>query len=357
VSLFDRICLALDLPNPVEVARAGARTSHYRGVGGVREVLQTGGGVVSTATLNAAGFSNYRIRQLIDQKVLVRVIHGVFALSETVADAARDPASEHALVVSAHLLQSPGLVASHHSAARIHHIELISGPGLPPLPGVTLTRALKVQSRSARGGTRVYRAGLPASHVTTRCKVPVTTPERTIADLARCDDFLRAVAAADSALRRRKVSKSKVHAILDECSRWPGASGAQRVIDFASGLAESPLESAARVIFHESGLPPPRLQGQVWGLGDLLFEYRADFLWDDQRTIVETDGALKYEDPGRARQQLRRDRLLREAGYEVVHVTWDELFFHTVRVIARIRDSFNRSAAIALARQPPRIDV
>ena len=48
----------------------------------------------------------------------------------------------------------------------------------------------------------------------------------------------------------------------------------------------------------------------------------------------------KYENPGRARDQIRRDRLLRDAGYKVVHFTWRELFETPEAVIGRIRKAF-----------------
>jgi very-short-patch-repair endonuclease len=48
----------------------------------------------------------------------------------------------------------------------------------------------------------------------------------------------------------------------------------------------------------------------------------------------------KYEEPGRARDQIRRDRLLRDAGYKVVHFTWRELFDTPEVVIARIGRAF-----------------
>ena len=43
-------------------------------------------------------------------------------------------------------------------------------------------------------------------------------------------------------------------------------------------------------------------------------------------------------------KELGRDRLLREAGYEVVHFTWEELFTEPERVIKRIRDAFIRQS-------------
>ena len=71
---------------------------------------------------------------------------------------------------------------------------------------------------------------------------------------------------------------------------------------------------------------------------------RADFFWKQFNTIAEVDGALKYADPDRARQQLRRDADLRDAGFEVVHFTWQEITQAPEYVAASIRAAFARGA-------------
>lgn len=116
---------------------------------------------------------------------------------------------------------------------------------------------------------------------------------------------------------------------------------------FCDGRSESPFETIARVAFHEGGLPPPDLQ--VWVGADDRPIGRADFLWREQRTIAEADGALKYADPDRARQQLHRDADLRGAGFEVVHFTWRELTASPGQVIGWIRAAFERAEAIGRA--------
>jgi very-short-patch-repair endonuclease len=72
---------------------------------------------------------------------------------------------------------------------------------------------------------------------------------------------------------------------------------------------------------------------------------RADFFWPQHRTIGEADGAVKYSSPGRAVSQLRRDALLREAGFEVVHFTWDEITRAPGQVVAALRRAFERADA------------
>ena len=108
---------------------------------------------------------------------------------------------------------------------------------------------------------------------------------------------------------------------------------------FSDELAESALESCARVVFDRAGLPPPVLQATIANRDD-EFIGRVDFYWPEYQTIAEADGMAKYDDPGRARREVKRDIRLREVGNKVVHFTWDELFNHRERVITRVRTAF-----------------
>lgn len=120
---------------------------------------------------------------------------------------------------------------------------------------------------------------------------------------------------------------------------------AERVTAFSDPRAESALESIATVAFHEAGLPPPDLQAWVGHAEEGAVIGRADFFWPQHRTIGEADGAVKYSSPGRAVSQLRRDALLREAGFEVVHFTWDEITRVPGQVVAALRRAFERGDA------------
>ena len=114
----------------------------------------------------------------------------------------------------------------------------------------------------------------------------------------------RRVVVADAALYERHASKSELRRVLAGCGRWPGTSRARRVIDFADGLAESVLESCARVLFRDHGLPPPELQVHITGR-DRTMIARVDFFWRRYGVVAETDGLLKYDSGlGRLREDV-----------------------------------------------------
>jgi hypothetical protein len=295
----------------------------------------------TAATWRAAGISKAQLARLVRAGDLVKIRHGVYATAKVVARAEADPRFGHTLQVFA--VRAAGTrkaVASHHSAAQMHGLDLLG-----KLHEGTVTLTIPSQARTGpynQAGVIRHVAELPATHVTKLYGVPVTTAARTVADIARTASFGEGVVVADSALRERLASKTEIRRVLANCERWPGISQARDVADFASPSAESVLESCARVSFRDQGLPPPELQVNIVG-HDGHFIARVDFLWRSFSTVAEADGLLKYDGRDAAIAELKRDRLLREAGYEVVHFTWKELFAEPARVAARIRAAFTRS--------------
>lgn len=253
-------------------------------------------------------------------------------------DMLRDPVGEHALRVAAALaVARPGPVGSHRSAAAIHGLDLLGR--WRAAEAVTVTRPPGQGSGTGRAGVRVHVAALPGEHVTVCGGLLVTSVARTVVDLARTSPFRDGVVVADSALRTGQTSKGELLAVAADCAKWPGIHRARLVVEFCDGKSESPLESISRVAFRDHGLPAPELQVWVGDEDDGLVG-RADFLWRRHQTIGEADGAIKYADAGRAISQLRRDDALRQAGFQVVHFTWDEINRVPHQVAASIRRAF-----------------
>jgi hypothetical protein len=308
---------------------------------------QTGrvAGIVTTAELTAAGFSDDRILTLTKRGDLYQVGRGAYAdgtrARETLAFA---DGLQLLRLAAAVAVRGSGTVVSHESAAYLYSMDLLAALEAP-----TLTCPPR-RGRKARQGIRLHSAALPAGQVTVRAKLPVTTPARTVVDLARTLSFKAGVVTADSALRRTLVTKTELTAVLASCARWPGARRAAAVIDFADGLAESPLESIARIAFKDCGLPPPELQVWLGGTDEPIG--RVDFYWKQYLTIAEVDGAMKYADPERARAQLRRDSMFRDDGFEVVHFTWQQITQTPGQVAASIRNAFRRGARNGGLRRP-----
>ena len=69
------------------------------------------------------------------------------------------------------------------------------------------------------------------------------------------------------------------------------------------------------------------------------WSFRVDLCWPKHRVIAEADGLVKYNSRKDLAKQFERDRLLRDAGYQVIHFTWHEVMRTPEVVIARIRSA------------------
>ena len=119
----------------------------------------------------------------------------------------------------------PSAIVSHQSAAYLHSIDLLAKPDQTVVLTVPVRRGW-----TARAGVRLHAATVPDEQVTAVIGLRVTTPARTVVDLARTLEFRAGVVAADSALHRKLVTKPELQAVLGTCSQWRGARRAAEVI-------------------------------------------------------------------------------------------------------------------------------
>lgn len=284
----------------------------------------------------AAGVPAGRLRALARSGDLVRVRHGVYASRAATEIAAESPRKRNQLEVFA-ALAAIGFdtVVSHQSAAFLNGLDLLGVRQDETPPAVTLTRpSAERRNRGGIEGVTCYAAALPAGHVEKQGEMRITTVQRTVSDLARTLPFMDAVVVADSALHRHDFTKSEYEPVFQACSGWPGAGKAREVLEFADANSGSVFESCLRVLLRDWGFDPPETGVTISCDRD---DFIVDFLFREQKTIVETDGRVKYTDKRYIDRQFDRDRLLRDAGYKVVHVTWDEAFGQPRVVIDRIR--------------------
>jgi very-short-patch-repair endonuclease len=307
----------------------------------IESAFSRNGGLATTAELLALGVSKDQLRWWARNGQVTALARGVYSPTAWLKKMADDPRRMHAIAVGAMIKRNPGLVASHESAAYLHGIDLLL-PTTAAMPRVTLTRSSKERNHSLVGGALVRFAKLPDDHVTTALGVPVTSIARTVMDIARTTGFMEGVVAADSALRTHAVVKVEFAIILEDCAQWKGVVRARSVLDFSDSRSESALESVARVRFAQFRIRPPGLQVNISGTQGFIG--RADFCWEEYRTIAEADGALKYEEQGRerARAQLARDERFHDAGWGTFHFTWREIYHEPAPTIDRLRRTFAR---------------
>ena len=232
-------------------------------------------------------------------------------------------------------------VVSHQTAALIHGIALLG----PRLAAVDVTRpANDDRTPDTYPDLRSLRAALPADHVVEIGGLRVTSPARTVFDVARTSSFRSGVVSVDSALHAGIVTSGSILAVADDCRRWPGKRRAIDAAQFGDPLCESVTESVSRVVIRDGGLPAPRTQ-VVLGDDDGVIG-RVDFFWEEG-VVGEADGRVKYTGDDLSplwAEKLRQERM-ENAGFIVVRWTWGELFNDPDRVVRRIRRALERAAA------------
>lgn len=288
-------------------------------------VLRETGSVLTREALDA-GLSHEDIRNLVRDGVWTRVRRGAYAQREQWR--AITPEQRH-------LLTAKAVVRGLAHPVALAHVSAAIALGLPTwgsdLRDVHVTRQSRRHGARAEAGVVHHAATLPGGHVVGVDGIRVTSAARTVVDHARSVGFEAAVVTLDAALNRALVSNDAVLDMLEWQQDWPGARGAGGAVEFSDRGADSPGESRSRVRIHQAGLPAPRLQSVIRDERG-RFVGQSDFLFEENGTIAEFDGRLKYRlaTAGASLEDVlwkekRREDAFRALGYEVVRITWDDL--------------------------------
>lgn len=303
------------------------------------EIAANNGGPFTRSQALQADYTPTAIRSRLRSGRWVALRSGVYADRELLRHCGARASHGVKAAAAVLALRAEHTAASHRSAAFLQGLDLLSWPS-----GVTLTRPPGDGSHADEPGLHVHRAQLPRHHVVRRYGIVMTSPARTVVDLARVLSFRGAAVAADSATRAAPTVREECESVLRDCSNWPWIHSAARVVAFIDPSAESALESLARVLFAEAALPAPLTQvvlGDEWGpIG------RVDFYWPEYGVVVEVDGMRKYrEEPYALVAEKQRQERLENAGYIVRRLTWHDVMRFPDQGVRRVRDAFACAAA------------
>jgi hypothetical protein len=237
----------------------------------------------------------------------------------------------HALLATATALSRTDHVISGRSAAILDGLPTLRVPARPELTAAEV--ALGHRDRS-----HIFGATLKSGDITSWFGAPLTTPARTVVDLAR-HDRRDGIMASDAALRQGLVTGADLERALGSAFGWPGVRRAREIVALADARAESPLESLTRLALHDDGFPPPEPQVVLRDAAQRWW-YRVDFLFRAARLILEADGRVKYdeEDDDESRwEEKRRENRLRSLGYRVERVIWEDVAYNWPETSRRLR--------------------
>ena len=149
--------------------------------------------------------------------------------------------------------------------------------------------------------------------MTTYRNIPITTPARTIIDLARILKGRPLEQALDLAEQRRLIDFAELH----NRSIPPSL---QAVLSLYT--ADTPTRSELRGALHRISATPTgsTAEGQHPHRG-----IEVDFVWRDKRLIVEVDGYAYHRSPSAFEADRERDINLALAGWRVLRFTWTQI--------------------------------
>ncbi|WP_156685749.1 hypothetical protein [Mycobacterium sp. Marseille-P9652] len=195
------------------------------------------------------------------------------------------------------------------------------------------------QLRSTDGLIVHRREGAPLAMVDGR---PATAPAWTAIEVARSLRRPRALATLDAALRSQRCSRDELERAVKLQSGRRGVVNLRELLPLASALAESPMESEARLAMIDGGLPTPVLQyevvdahGRVW---------RLDFAWPDYRVAAEYDGVDWHSGQDAFVRDRRRGAALSDLGWVVVPIIAEDVRRRPGELVAHIERRLKRAA-------------
>jgi very-short-patch-repair endonuclease len=186
--------------------------------------------------------------------------------------------------------------------------------------------------RAPGPGVRVHRlTRLGADERTVHNGVPITTPARTVLDLAAhlgSADLERVLAHGVS---ERILDPGDVAALVARHPTRPGTRMLRALLRDPGRIALTRSEAEARflALVRNAGIPEPETNRRVGG-------FEVDVLWRRARLIVEIDGFAYHGSATAFERDRRRDATLIAAGFRVIRFTWRQLVHESGCVLFRL---------------------
>ncbi len=267
-------------------------------------------GVVSRRQLLERGLGRRAIGHRVQRGRLHVVHRGVYAVGHQAL-------TQRSHWMAAVLAAGPDAVLSHHSAAALWGIRPTSRTRID----VTIPRTLHTNAY-----LRPHCAVLGPDETTIRDGIPVTTPARTLLDLAATLRYRQLERAIHEAERLRLTSPTAVQPS-------PGRRGATHLRTLllnARSPTRSEFEAEFLTFVDTFDLPKPQTNVVIEGK-------EVDAAWQRQKLIVELDTYTFHGTRQAFEEDRQRDRRLTAAGWRVIRITADDLRHRPHEVAAQIR--------------------
>ena len=267
-------------------------------------------GVVARAQLLVRGFTAREIDRRQAAGRLHAVHRGVYAVGHRVL-------TVEGRWMAAVLAAGRGAVLSHASAAMAWDLRRTSS-------GLIQVTVPGDAGRKRRPGLKLHRSRtLTRDQTTTLRGIPITTPARTIIDLARTLKDRPLEHLIDLADQRGLIDFNDLRAA--------NSASLQAVLEtYDPAPTRSEMEERFLRLCDNHGIPRPQTNTRIEGV-------EVDFVWHDRRLVVEVDGYAYHRAPSAFEADRERDVILSVAGWRVLRFTWRQITRRASWVAAAIR--------------------
>ncbi len=288
-------------------------------------------GVLARRQLLALGLSPETVSGRVRSGYLTRLFRGTYAVG-------RGEVSQHGMWMA-------GVLASGDRAALARRSAAAAWGFLRVRPAVDTIRVGDACRQRAR--VRLFDStvsvplsvrrtrSLPKEHVTRLTRVPVTTVERTLLDLAALvspSEYRRAWLEAD---RLGLLNDAALAALAGAGGRGPGKvkfrHQVARRIDLIAE-ARSILESLYLDVCFDFGFELPQVNGMVCG-------FEVDCAWPARRVVVELDSYEFHRGRENFEKDVARANELRTNGWSLLRFTWRMVTADPERVSEQVRSA------------------
>jgi hypothetical protein len=301
--------------------------------------------VKTRAQLRSLGYSDAQVDNKIRRRVWTSRHRGVVV-----------PSASHLTFVdriaaAVAAVGSPAIVGR-RTAADVWQLEGLPSLDEPDLQPIELWVPPDVNAES-RPGINVRHTTVHHDEIVTVDGLRVTSPARTVVDLARKLPRVTAVVICDAGLRQNLYDVSELDPIIERLGRQRGVVAVRVMRGLTRPRTRSCWETRARLTVIAGGFPEPEVNYQILEDGIVLAE--GDLVLEQLLIWIEYDGFDEHTKREIFRRDRPRQRFVERRGWQVLRMCDSDVrrpagFWSDLR--AAIEDAPRRIAAMPATRSP-----
>jgi very-short-patch-repair endonuclease len=296
----------------------------------ISEIAASQRALITRAQLTELGVGRRAIDHAMARGRLHRVHRGIYSL---VPFPALPPlAREHAAVLAC----GDRALLGRHSAAGVWGIR-------PFLEGAVDVVVVGKETGRRRPGIRVHRAAtLRRADARRHQRLPITSPARTLLDIAPELSDRSLERAFDEALIQRLVTHATVNAVLAAYPHSPAVGRFRQLADPGrpTTATRSGGEEAFLTLARKAQLPAPEVNAH-------LGRFVADFLWRPEKIVLELDGYDYHRGRAAFERDHQRDAEHQHQDFLVIRTTASQLKRQPEALLVHLATALERRRAAA----------